>query len=298
MKKRMSIFNLIKENSSKILLVARASALENEIRFYLNQSQYVTAVDCKNGFCEIKLGESENKEETKVTLKLLLQEFKKESIIFLFLLIIFVFFTFSLFFILYKFIKNIFFLLLFFNTIFFIFYIIVMFLIKITDNSVSLKSKHSAEHMMVNFIENNNRLPRNMEEIKSSSRFSINCGNMSLVPEYSIQKLFALVVAFIAEILISCISEQEIINFIVFIVSYIFSIILIDKFEKVNFLIIYIQTICSFFVQLGSTTKNVKDEDIMLAFFVARKWIKIIYPEFYNEEEDTFEDEYFEVNTN
>lgn len=54
---------------------------------------------------------------------------------------------------------------------------------KFKNTPKSLKSKHSAEHMVVNFLEINMRLPKNAEEVKSYSRFSKDCGSKQLVSD-------------------------------------------------------------------------------------------------------------------
>ena len=42
------------------------------------------------------------------------------------------------------------------------------------------------------------------------------------------------------------------------------------------------------------TTKNVKDKDIILAYYAAREWMKLVYPEFYNKKDDVFLEKYVE----
>jgi hypothetical protein len=40
--------------------------------------------------------------------------------------------------------------------------------------------------------------------------------------------------------------------------------------------------------QYANTTRKVKDEDLILAYYVARKWLQAVYPEYYDEKNDTF----------
>ena len=48
--------------------------------------------------------------------------------------------------------------------------------------------------------------------------------------------------------------------------------------------------------QCANTTSKVKDRDIILAYSVAKPWLQVVYPEFYNENEDIFWKKYSEVN--
>ena len=41
-------------------------------------------------------------------------------------------------------------------------------------------------------------------------------------------------------------------------------------------------------LQYANTSKNVYDYEIYLAYRAAREWIQIVYPEFYNKDQDVF----------
>jgi hypothetical protein len=60
------------------------------------------------------------------------------------------------------------------------------------------------------------------------------------------------------------------------------------KYNKLDFIIKPIQKVLNIIVQCSNTTKKVDDNDIIMAYCAAREWLKIVYPEFYNEEEDIF----------
>ena len=47
-------------------------------------------------------------------------------------------------------------------------------------------------------------------------------------------------------------------------------------------------------VQCANTSKKVNEVDFLLAYCVAKEWIKLVYPNFYDESEDTFLDNFFE----
>lgn len=161
--------------------------------------------------------------------------------------------------------------------------------------TLSRKSKHSAEHMLVNFIERNKRLPKNMTEIKKSSRFSPGCGSKSLIkglPQDLVTGIFAAIISAIVCICISYFSESTILKASPLAVSYVIvgltSSLLIHTSEKMEVVIKPAEKLLTNIAQLATTTKKVEDKDIILAYRVASIWFQKIYPEFYNEEEDVF----------
>ena len=62
MEERIKVTSIIKSNDPEKLIVIHASSLQNEIRFYLNDTQYLTAIECKGGY-SIRL--EEKQEEAK-----------------------------------------------------------------------------------------------------------------------------------------------------------------------------------------------------------------------------------------
>lgn len=161
-----------------------------------------------------------------------------------------------------------------------------------TNNSS--RSKHSAEHMMANFIEKHNRLPRSLEEIYSSSRFSEFCGSKNLIygiPEAIISGVLSSVIAIILYFFFyrdQYIAKREfiVIEIVVFICSILFFLIFQAEFHCFAPLTVPLENWLNFLIQLANTTpkKYVDNNDIILAFYAASEWQKEIYPEYYNEE--------------
>ena len=60
MEERNNVIPIFKSNDQEKILVFHAASLQNEIRFYLNDTQYFTAVDCEEGF-EIRFRRSKNR---------------------------------------------------------------------------------------------------------------------------------------------------------------------------------------------------------------------------------------------
>lgn len=171
------------------------------------------------------------------------------------------------------------------------------------NTAPAIKSKHSAEHMMVNFLEFNKRLPRNIEEVKKYSRFSKECGSRDLIKgiaEELIRSIIATVFTIIVSTVVSHLCSNSIANIIVFLVTYYFIKLLvgkaITKYGALSFIIKPIKKVLTMIAQCANTTSKVKDRDIVLAYAVARTWMQVVYPEFYNENKDIFWKQYLEVN--
>lgn len=64
--------------------------------------------------------------------------------------------------------------------------------------------------------------------------------------------------------------------------------ILLHKYKNLEFIINYIEDILNYIVQCANTTKNVKDKDLVLAYYAAKYWLKVVYPEFYSEDNNIF----------
>ena len=98
-----------------------------------------------------------------------------------------------------------------------------------------IKSKHSAEHMMLNFLEANKRLPKNIEEIKSASRFSNKCGSRKkvegVVQDFVIS-ILSLVIAVFADIILRLFIENSIIMSFVIVPIYFLVIIIVNVMIK------------------------------------------------------------------
>ena len=181
MEERIELTSIFKSSNPEKLIVFHASSLQNEIRFYFNDTQYLAAVE-GNEECYIRLGDTRVDEKSAKELhlkrkKIINREFLTELLIIVGgLILVFIgLIYFS------KIINNTLIFLIIMNVIFFIMSIVNVVIIETMKTNPALKSKHSAKHMMVNFLEMNKRLPKNIEEVKKSSRFSPDCGSRKLI---------------------------------------------------------------------------------------------------------------------
>lgn len=271
-------------NDDVISIKAKSST--DEIRFYFNQKQYVTGIEMQDGSCSIEFREDEL--ESKLNNELIQHKIivstSKENILFLI--------TISL-------IMTVFIALIFLNVKSpFIATSGIIYLncigdliakIHVNNKNISkaLKSKHSAEHMMCNFIKKNRRLPREWNEIRKSARFSSSCGSVRRMKSLAERTVFYILYG----ILFSCIgimADLFIQNEKVLVILYginiflihVVTLYLIKKYKIFNYLIKGLQRLYGHFLQYGNTTKNVKQKDILLAYKVASIWWQIVYPEY------------------
>lgn len=302
MEERINVTSIFKSKDPEKLVVFHAASLQNEIRFYLNDTQYLTAVECEEG-CSIRL-EEEKAEKAQQQSKLsIIRENLKEFIKLFSIILGISILSFIGLLYLNKIIDNIFIFLIVMNVIYFIIHIINVVIIEAMNTAPAIKSKHSAEHMMVNFLELNKRLPRNIEEVKKSSRFSKECGSRELIKgiaEELLRSIIATVFTFIVSIIVSHLSSNSITNAIVFLATYYFIKFVVGKVitmcGALDFIIKPIKKVLTNIAQCANTTSKVKDRDIVLAYSVAKPWLQVVYPEFYNENEDIFWKQYLEVN--
>lgn len=142
--------------------------------------------------------------------------------------------------------------------------------------------------MMVNFIEKNKRLPKNMQEVMKAPRFHKSCGCRKEVRCYIedlVQGIFTSVIAInIGEYIAKNSKNEIIITIAIYIVTGFIIGVLMKKYYKLEFIIEPMQNVFSYILQNFRTTRKVKEIDIILAYYAAREWMKIVYPEFYNEE--------------
>ncbi len=296
MKERIKPKTIFKLGHPENLIVFHAESLEDEIRFYFNNTQYVSARYNYNGTCSINYEEEKievNERKSKITLSIIKENWKDFLMSILLSSIIVISISITLV-ILAIAINNtlIYFLLI--NFIFSSLKVIVV-IRQYKNTPPALKSKHSAEHMMVNFLDKNKRLPQNMSEIKSTTRFNDNCGSGKMTLEYARDFVHNTVTAVLAIIIGNFITQnwKNGLHLYIFIVIYIAigSIVevLIRKYNKLYFIIKPMQKLLSNIIQYSNTTKKVEDNDIILAFCAAKEWLKIVYPEFYNDkDEDKF----------
>lgn len=326
MEKRNYVITIFKSNDPEKLVVFHAASLQNEIRFYLNDTQYLTAVECEEGF-SIRL-EKEREEEIeeereeegdkkgKISIiKENLREFIKlfsiikenlREFIKLFSIIIGISIL-GFIGVLYlrKIIDSILVYLIIMNIVYFIINIVNVVIMETIEITHAIKSKHSAEHMMVNFLEINKRLPKNIEEVKKYSRFSPECGSQELIKgiaEELIRSIVASIFAVIVSIIVSHFYSNSVTYVIVFLSTYFLTKFVvgkaITKYCALNFIIKPIKKVLTNIVQCANTTSKVKDRDIILAYSVAKSWLQVVYPEFYNENEDIFWKQYLKIPSN
>lgn len=192
-------------------------------------------------------------------------------------------------------INNFFLFLIIINIVPFIIVIANVVILEAVETSPALRSKHSAEHMMVNFLQINKRLPKNIEEVKKSSRFSTECGSRELIKgiaEDFVRSIIAIIFTAIAYGIISHFSSNSVIIFICFLSNYytLRFIVgkLITKYGILNFAIKPLNKVLTNIIQCVNTTANVKDKDIAMAYYVSKAWLQIVYPEFYNGNDDSW----------
>ncbi len=300
MEERKKITSIFKPNDPEKLVVFHAASLQNEIRFYLNSTQYVAAVESEEG-CVVSLkeeNECNKKSKLSITRENLKEFIKLFSIILGVSLLVFI----SLFY-LSKIIDNILIFLIIMNIICFIIKILCVVIMENIVDTPEIKSKHSAEHMMTNFLQINKRLPMSIEEVKKSSRFSPECGSRELIKGFSeslIQGIVASIFTVIVSVIVSHFSSNSLTNVIVvlstyYLVQFVVG-ITITKYGALNFIIKPIKKVLTNITQCANTTSKVKDRDILLAYCAAKRWLQIAYPEFYNKDEDIFWKKYLKVN--
>ena len=298
MEERNKVISIIKSNDPEKLVVFHAASLQNEIRFYLNDTQYLAAVEDEEG-CTIRLEEEKEEEDNKKSkiseIRENLKEFLKLFSIILGISIL----GFIGVFYLGKIIDNILVFLIIMNIIYFIINIVKVVIKETMETAPKLKSKHSAEHMMVNFLEINKRLPKSIEEVKKSSRFSPKCGSGELIKgiaEELIRSIVATIFTVIVSVVVSHFSSNSATYVIVFLATYFLVKFVvgkaITKYGALSFMVKPIKKVLTNIAQCANTTSKVKDRDIILAYSVARTWLQVVYPEFYKKNEDVFWKQY------
>lgn len=287
--KRIVVF---KSGNPEKLVVFQASSLADQIRFFFNETQYVAAIEKENK-CLIELGEEDvNAYTQKSTESILKENFKKFIAIFAIDIILVLLGISALIYLSNKMREweYLAVLLIGINLVFFIVNTVNMILLEIMDSTFDRRSKHSAEHMMVNFIQTYRRLPKELSEVKSCSRFSSDCGTRILVEGTSnmfIQHMLASIFTIIIIKISSYITGNIIVYIIIFCVTCCIAEICSSKLikkKKLDFIIKPINILLANLVECANTTSKVKDKDIELAYHAAEAWMKIAYPEFYQNE--------------
>lgn len=273
-------------NPEKII-VFHAESLSNQIRFYLNDTCYVAAVEEEDSY-HVEIAEKEEKEEKSRKAFFI----KKPKIIFFNAIATSLLFILSIG--LFMIIRNMLLYLFCINIVFFIMESGSKFWLMTKQITPTLKSKHSAEHMMVNFLIKNNRLPQTMEEIRKSSRFSSVCGSrksVTRITEIFIQNTITIILTIMVGKIVVYFATDSITEMYLFFLTFCLMIFIAKELVRIPKLvqpiITPIQKVLMYVMQYANTTKNVEESDIYLAYIAAKEWMKIVYPEFYKEE-DTF----------
>lgn len=263
--------NLIQKSSDPDkLIVYRAESLDNEIRFYFNDKQYVGIWNCNSTFSFFYDEENDNYDK-KIPFIVSIFRLLRKILYFIIILGILEYLGHLL--------PKVIFQVPFFHVIILHVSLFLTFIVYTArtfyNSSFSLRSKHSAEHMIVNFLQHNNRLPYNIMEFRDYSRFSYNCSTCIYVEDSSItfvQLLIMFLIFFIAQFFNLndlCVVFLMFIFFIIAIYTNVFK-ILYKNLSKI---------VC-IFIQCFNTTRHVTDEDLIFAYLVAQEWMKIVYPEF------------------
>lgn len=298
MEEHNEVTTILKSNDPEKLIVSRATSLDDQIRFYLNETQYMAAEECEGDFF-VKIGEeSERKEEHKKSLK----EFIKIGSFCLGILLLPVIGLSHLLIIIDNILLHLFVIVI----SFLIIKVVIILVIEGVETEHSIKSKHSAEHKMVNFLEINKRLPKNIEEIRKCSRFSPNCVSFGrkLIEEEGelfIGDIITAIFTAMISVSISYFCDNSLVNLFVFTIAYclgsFITVKFITKHKMMTVISRPINKVLNIMVQCANTTSKIEENDIFLAYWVAREWIQVVYPEFYSSEGDTFWKQYFEVNS-
>lgn len=299
MEERNKVTSIIKSNDPEKLVVFHAASLQNEIRFYLNDTQYLAAVEGEEA-CTIRLEEEKEEEDNKKSKISVIRENLKEflklfSIIWGISILGFI----GLFY-LGKIIDNILVFLIIMNIIYFIINIVNVVIMETMETDPKVKSKHSAEHMMVNFLEINKRLPKSIEEVKKSSRFSPECGSRELIKGIAEELIRSIVATIFTTVIVSVVVSHFSSNSATYVIVFFATYFLVNfvvgkaitKYGALSFIVKPIKKVLTNIAQCANTTSKVKDRDIILAYSVARLWLQVVYPEFYNENEDIFWKQY------
>lgn len=141
-----------------------------------------------------------------------------------------------------------------------------------------VKSNHSAEHMVINFIKKNHQIPKSLEELRFASRFEKNCSSRQYISQNMLSRIanfFVISVLFIILIYL---------NLPIIFKIFIFLLFVFIKEKICRPIIKSLSTLGSYIIQYKvSTTKNVSDESLITAFIAASIWFHITHYNEYDE---------------
>lgn len=159
----------------------------------------------------------------------------------------------------------------------------------IHGHTAKLKDYHSAEHKMYDFITNNGRLPFSLQELKKSNRFQVDCSSLNSFINYlsSYCAYLRAYSIFVIGIYLGLFFRS---SFSILTKLFVFLFVLIivigkKRYPKIwkTFLLSF-YSYANFFCQLFTTTKKVSDDALILAYYLAKIYIKEEYPEYLEEE--------------
>lgn len=293
---------IIKPADPEKLVVIRASSLNKKVKFYVNENECIVGEIKDENNIELNLHDDSTDPENiqQMSLKENFKFVLKSAPMILIAAALDLLYTISIFFLV-NFLNNTFLAILLISTIPLITKMSAIIIIELKQKSILQKSKHAAEHMMVNFLETHKRLPKSLKELKKSSRFSKGCNSREKITGFTENYLslaFAGIITYFAECFLSFLFKNIIIYIIILILIYVvfyFSTnIALKKIKKLKIIVTPLENLLSNIVQCANTTKKVEGIDFLLVYLVAQKWIKLVYPEFYDENEDTFLDNFLE----
>lgn len=140
------------------------------------------------------------------------------------------------------------------------------------------RSMHTAEHKLINILEKLQRLPNNFNEIEKMTRFNKECGNeeeKKIYEDYAKGILRAVSYILVSPIVL--IERKIEISLLDILCFFTFRFLLEVIFLKLLSLLI------NMFSQVASTTRKPDEKDLMLAWMVAKEWMKEEYPEYFQE---------------
>ena len=136
-------------------------------------------------------------------------------------------------------------------------------------------SNHSAEHMVINFIKKNHRIPNNLSELRLASRFEKYCTSYQYLSQDSLTHIASYFVTYVLFFLLIILDLPIIFSIFIFLI---FGFI---KDKICRPIIKSLSTLGSYIIQYKvSTTKNVSDESLITAYIAANMWFSITH---YNE---------------
>lgn len=147
------------------------------------------------------------------------------------------------------------------------------------DYRSNKRSKHTAEHKLVNILEKLQRLPNNFDEIEKMTRFSKDCGDeeeKKIYEDYAKGILRAVSYILVSPIVL--IERKIEISLFDILCFFAFRFLLEAIFLKPLSLLINMLS------QVASTTRKPDEKDLMLAWSVAEEWMKEEYPEYFQED--------------